>query len=834
MDDADQYRRRPEVCPLPPGKADDIPVEILSEIFLLIVQDWSGYRRVLMLVCRRWHDIILSTPGIHSRLTIRRATQEEVVQAFIQGRKSRLYVRIDMNDEKDGSDFNAGNLHACLRAAARAANRWSSLHLISPPPHGEYKALQILQPLVYLESLKLACGFGEFVEPLMTAISRSASPNLTTVHLEESVGVLYLVQPTCLHINHSLTTLRIQLSKRMDNPVDILPHLHRLKVFEARRLYLPIYPPGASLPLTGTLRILILRSVSIQWMSGQIFPALERCSIVFPHHADIAQALRPVSLPSCSLFLYHANDLHPLARFHLPSLHKLGVNSGHWSVWRGSPQLAALRPVVVAGAQSLTELRLDVECSEQLLAYMLSLVPALKHLLLGLARPNTLSATFFRAFIVREPNADGTSDMIGSPTQAIAPLCPSLKSLYLHYKRWLRGPDKKALIGAFGDILASRNPKIHGSFDLMLNIDEALDSLRSRFYEVFDTRWSIEKSVRNSPYTGSAELLLGISTPRGIIPISKALPSNVLIPLPFKEAEYLRLRHFAFTFSIEFFFAHDHVELMIYDYERPPPRPRALQLFDTLRVLVVEGANPSFLAGRTFHKLERCRVVKSSNNFGASPSSFPETKMPVCIRVDIDDPYLLSTFKLPQICELALNFSHPDCSTIWKEHFAVNMSGLTLLHMKDWPFDGDLISILGSLPFLETLIISCWKRVLSFRAFLPMDTNGTAELEQMIGEGRPLALLCPRLRRVRIEGQDPLMAPELVPILKMVVTRRAECGSPLKSFTFSHVRSKPGCTFELIGRDVSFALENLVLDEGADEETDEVPYEVCKIFELDM
>ena len=94
-----------------------------------------------MLVCQCWHAIVLSTPGIHSSLTIRRATQKEVVQQFIQGRKSHLYVRVDMNDEKDGSDFNAENFHACIMATAQAASRWSSLHLISPPPHGEYKHL---------------------------------------------------------------------------------------------------------------------------------------------------------------------------------------------------------------------------------------------------------------------------------------------------------------------------------------------------------------------------------------------------------------------------------------------------------------------------------------------------------------------------------------------------------------------------------------------------------------------------------------------------------------------------------------------------------------------
>jgi hypothetical protein len=223
---------------LPPGKADFIPVEILSEIFLFTVQHWSGYQARLMLVCRRWHAIILSTPGIHSQLTIRRATQKEAVQAFIQGRKSRLCVRVDINEE-DGSDYDTENFRACFMAAARVASRWFSLNLISPPPYGECTDLQILQPLEHLKFFKLACGFGEFLEPLMTAISRSAPANLTRIHFEDPAAVLYLVQPGSLRITHSLTTLKIQLSKRMDSPVDILPHLHRLEIFEAS----PPFPP---------------------------------------------------------------------------------------------------------------------------------------------------------------------------------------------------------------------------------------------------------------------------------------------------------------------------------------------------------------------------------------------------------------------------------------------------------------------------------------------------------------------------------------------------------------------------------------------------------------
>jgi hypothetical protein len=58
--------------------------------------------------------------------------------------------------------------------------------------------------------------------------------------------------------------------------------------------------------------------------------------------------------------------------------------------------------------------------------------------------------------------------------------------------------------------------------------------------------------------------------------------------------------------------------------------------------------------------------------------------MPVCTRVDLDDPNLLATFRLPQIHELGLDFSDTRCSKTWEKQIAVNanLSGLTLLHMK--------------------------------------------------------------------------------------------------------------------------------------------------------
>ncbi len=713
-------------------------------------------------------------------------------------------VTVDMNDEGDGSDFDAENFHACFMAAIQVASRWSSLNLISPPPHGEYQDLQILQPLTHLESIKFACSFGEFLEPLMAAISRDALPNLTAMVLADPAAVLCLGQPACSHIYHSLTTLKIQLLKRTDNPVDILPHLHRLETLDACRLCLPIYPAGSSLPLIHTLRFLYLKSVSVQWMAGHVFPALEECRITFPHHTDTIHASQPVTMPSCCFLLYHANDLQPLTQFHLPSLDTLDVKNAQWNVWRGNPQLVSLWLILTATPQCLTLLRLDVQCSEWLLVYMLRFAPVLEELWLGLAHPNALSKTFCKAFIARETHADSASEMVGPPRQTIAPLCPLLKLLHLHYRRWMRGPDKKALVVSFGGIVGSRQLEVTSSFSLRLSFDEAPE----------ESHWTIGKPVRKIRYTEGPMLVLGISTRHSIIPMSTLLPKRGLVSLPFRRTESLHL--FAGrTTSLECLRTSDPMKLMVYKYDRPwlpSSLPCAFPLFYALWELVMKCDNPPFLAGHTFQQLEGGSLTKVGRlKHSPTQRMLTETGVPVCTRVDID-PRVFASFKLPQIHELALDFSGPNCSVIWENHIAVNanLSGLNLLHLKNWPYDGDLTAILKSVPLLETLVISSLKGVVSFRAFLPMDTNAASGLKRTSGEGRTLALFCPKLQNLDIEVRAFSMRPKMQ-ILSDIVTLRAKCGSPLKVFTFYEFWRRPESKVELIDRDGSFAVETIVL-----------------------
>jgi len=740
-----------------------------------------------MLVCRRWHDIMLSTPGNRSQLRIGRSTQKKEVDAVIGRNRSLLDVIVDMNIEAYGQRFVARKFHACFMAAAQAASRWRSFELVSPPPRGEYEYLQTLQPLQHLVYFKVShgCSVGNFLEPIMTAIASTATPYLTGIEVADPNAISYLGKPDSLGVFRSIRTLNIRLSKRMDGPVDILPYLERLETFEAHLLCLPIYPPDTHLRLTQTLHSLHLKSVSIQWMAERVFPHLEQTSIIFPHHADTIQA---VDMPSCTYLKYDSNNLDTLRHFGLPPLARLEVKCGQWSSRRGNLQLMALYPILCTG-QSLTDLHLQVQCSEKILVHLLRLAPALKRLWLGLSSPHALSKAFFQAFIAgRQPDVSAT---IGLSSQHNRPLCRQLESFHLHYKRWLRGLERTGIIQVFGDIVASAP-----DFSLHLSFD---DGPKGQI-------WKVHPPVAR-PNQNRNRICVGFSSLHGIIPLSAALDKNDFTSPPFKESEYLQVsKHPSGGFPIECLFPfHNLKELRIYPLsltQQPDTQlPSNLSLFRTLKALYVGTIQRSLLAGRTLHSLERYweDVVYGNINQG------PLTVMPVCTRLVVS-LCSLATLKVPQINELCIWFDHPEPNLIWENHVAVNanLSELRLLHVWSWaPSPNmDLIEILRSLPALETLIV-VWSplavaSVDFFRAFVPVVKGH--------GDDHLPAVLCPKLESLQIEDVDPTKHVGLIDVLSDIVTLHAVVGAPLRSFTFMDSGRKWG----LIGTDGGFSLEEVI------------------------
>ena len=789
-----------------------VPVEIFSEIFLYTIQEDPRSRRELMLVCRHWYDIMLSTPGIHSQLRIDSWTEKKAVERF--GKRWLLDVTVDPGPVDRPwliIDIDPVEFHACFMAAAETASRWRSLALVSLPPPGEYEDLQIIHPLQHLESFKLAanCKLGNFLEPLLKAIATTVTPRFTVLEVPHPDAALYLLRLAHFQNFSSLTTLRL-ICRRMQNPVDVLPCLHKLEIFVAHHLFLPNYPPGAELPLTQTLRVLHLKSVSIQWMAGQIFPALEDCSIIFPPHSD---AIHSVDMPSCLNLKYHSNNLSPLEHFHISTLDKLEINCGQWRTWSGDLQLIRLHPIFAA--QSLTCLHMEIKCSERLLTYMLRLAPALEELWMQLSSPHALSNTFFLAL------AAGGHKAIADPSsQMIVPLGRKLRMLDLHYKRWSRGSERNGLIPAFGAVMASHPLEDH-VFPFRLRIGEG-----SELQE-----WKILEPVERFDFESTwARIFIGVSSPYGIVPLSKIFDGDdghghVFGPLTEseyhllpRESEYITIkvgRYLPIEILLPF---HSLKEMRMNDsiLTTKPDTPFSLDapFFHTLEVLHVESISSLFFAGQTFHKLER--YWEDHIHEWDIPGQGPLTEMPVCTRL-VMPLRRLATLKLPQIRELGLR-NDAEHDHIWEKQIAVNanLSGLKLLHLRysdpTWPTIA-IIKILDSLPALETLITHAICLIAPyvnfFKAFVPKNVPGPSGLNQSSWKGQISGVLCPRLESLQIEGIDLTEQAHLMPVLKDIVTLRAINESPLKSFTFYRFKVRASQKWQLIGKDSSFMMEEV-------------------------
>jgi len=317
---------------------------------------------------------------------------------------------------------------------------------------------------------------------------------------------------------------------------------------------------------------------------------------------------------------------------------------------------------------------------------------------------------------------------------------------------------------------------------------------------------------------------IGVSSPLGIVPLSRASVGDNYDPLtaleyppPPSESEYIATDEWL-ELPIDYFFSfHSLKEVrmtslvlgMRSNTQSSPDAP----LFHTLKVLIVCTSHLSPLASQTFHKLER---YQEEYALGVDePRQDWLTEMPVCTRL-VTSLSRLATLKLPQVRELeVLVGDEDDPDSLWEKHVAVNakLSGLKLLSLYitegGTSYFNDIPKILGSLPALETLVLH--EQHLGspyftfFEALIPMNAQDTSEL---IWEGQIPEVLCPRLESLQIEYISPTDQPELVPVLKSILTLRAIIGSPLKSFTFYD--DYPDKKWELIGRDGSFMMEEVI------------------------
>ena len=472
-------------------------------------------------------------------------------------------------------------------------------------------------------------------------------------------------------------------------------------------------------------------------------------------------------------------------------------------------------------SQSLTCLHLQIKCREELLVHMLGLVPTLEELWMGLSSPRALSSTFFLAFAAGGCNA---SAMIGTSNQTIPSLCRELKRLHLHYKRWLRGPERNALMPAFGAVVASHQRLTQTDFSLCLSFNEGSK----------EQVWEVSGLVEEFDIQlGDFATYIGFPGPRGIVSLSTPLPHDHAYFQHFRELEYIVSEECSRP-PVDYllpFHSLKEVRIPGLTLEFQPNKPLCTNFpfFRTIEVLDVGSIQSSLIAGQTFHKLEK---------FGETTKCFESNtgrlvEMPVCTKLVVELSRLAS-LKLPQIRELGVyihdkvNGKEPNgekYNVAWEKHVAVNsnLSGLKLLHFYDLFFGKHLLTgtnlfqILKSLPALETLIVDDgYIDILYmdfFKAFVPIRVQETAGLQQSSGEGQMSGVLCPKLESLQIQGVWLTVQSELMPVLKEIVSLRTAIGFPLKSFTFyfsdigDRAQEYSKQKWELIGKDGRFVTE---------------------------
>ena len=317
------------------------------------------------------------------------------------------------------------------------------------------------------EIFKIAgpCESSASLDQLLDHIASTSTPRLKHVELA-SPNVIWLLadQKYRVFFNH-LTHFKVDV-REMKDPADILPYFESLQVLEAYRLHLPMYPHDVDLPVARTLRRMSINIVSVQWMSGRTFPALEDCTIIWPRHPETLHVQGSVDLPVCTQFVYDDYLIEPISVFRLPKVDKMVVRNEAWNKPRGSTQLASvwndsanpkwLKPRV---------LHLSTQCHDQHLINALQLHPDLEELVLGLVRPDGLGKKFFNNMTARRLKVvssasglnPGSAQLNGaSSSHLVAPLVPKLKVFGVRYRRWIKENEKDEITPLLEKIIRSR------------------------------------------------------------------------------------------------------------------------------------------------------------------------------------------------------------------------------------------------------------------------------------------------------------------------------------------------------------------------------------------
>ena len=434
-----------------------LPVEMLAEIFLSSIYCHDRSPSSLMTVCRYWRAVILAIPNIWANVRLSTWTEIDKVRSHLQRTKeSLLNVEIDTIAD-DHKVVRGTRKFLGLAVAAEEAKRWRNLLITSFPSKvdvdayltSEIPAFTFDGPMDALESFRITnpCENNVLFDQLLDIIGSSSHSNLVDMEIMSQNALYRLSQPHFATIFRHLITFKVGV-RDMRLADDILPYFERLETLDVSGLHLPSYPADRDLPVVRTLKCIKLKAASIEWMMGREFPMVLECAITSPQQVDAFH--HGLSLPVCTNFTYKGRKPYLLSYANLPQLTSLEVGNSVWNSRRGSEELMA--PPIGSFARQWTELKtlhLDTPCHSETIIVILSLLPALEELNLGISRPNALGRKFFAALLAgKSESSDGTSWSVF--------LCPNLRTLGLRYRRWIRESETDRITSILPGIVDSR------------------------------------------------------------------------------------------------------------------------------------------------------------------------------------------------------------------------------------------------------------------------------------------------------------------------------------------------------------------------------------------
>ena len=445
-----------------------LPLELLRDILLIIINEASSPPSALILVCKYWHTIVT---GIWGSLNLGMRTPMRAVTRKLKRNQWLLDIVVDTDSDR-GDFILADGAFEAVFAAIEASSRWRSLVVKSFPGqgdlpddlvnHGLQRCPNAAMSRFTTLKIKSACEASPLLHGLLRIIGTTAASELTRVEIN-SANVISFLAPAYPSIFHSVKVLSLDIPG-IPHPVDLLPHLHQLETFNASHISFPIYDSDVDLPLAQTLRHLRLKAVSIQWMSGRTFHVLEDLTLIFPLHHHVLHTFN-TALPNCKHLTFQGSPLDILTGISAHKLAHLSVTCSGSFNRRGNQQLVWLSRHVLAERRLAPKiLHIGIEATNQAWINALTLMLDLEELVINSAAPSSLGVRVVQSLILIAPPVRASKlGTTYTPREWRAPLCPSLKRFGLKYRRWLRRSEHFDLIPDIVSVIKSRE---HSNYPL--------------------------------------------------------------------------------------------------------------------------------------------------------------------------------------------------------------------------------------------------------------------------------------------------------------------------------------------------------------------------------